>query len=61
MSELDLMLRKYVEDKYSEMKGKDITRSNYVDVVAYLKSREAESFGIVKHADIILFLESWFV
>lgn len=61
MSELDIMLRKYITDKYAEMKGSDITKSNYVDVVAYLKSQEADSYGIVKHADIILFLESWFV
>lgn len=60
MSELDLMLSKYVTDRYAALKGSDITSSNVTDIISFLKSQEADSYGIVKHADIIAFLESWF-
>lgn len=40
--------------------GSPITGDNYVEIIARLTHEEKQTFGMVKHDNIIKFLKEWF-
>lgn len=56
---MDELLAEYVRRRKT-LKGSDITRDNYRDVIEELSADERSSGGVIKNGSVTTFLEGWF-